>query len=52
MSGLRPKNQQELAFPPEDPGEAPRSGGEGSEPPTANHAPEHPVPDTPLMEQS
>jgi len=51
MSGLRPNIQQELAFPPEDPGEAPRTGGEGSEPPTANRTSQHPVPDTPLMEQ-
>jgi RNA-directed DNA polymerase len=51
MSGPRPNIQQELAFPPEDPGEAPRTGGEGSEPPTANRASQHPVPDIPLMEQ-
>ena len=50
MSGQRPKIQRELAFPPEDPGEAPRTGGEGPEPPTANRAPQHPVPDIPLME--
>jgi RNA-directed DNA polymerase len=51
MSGQRPKIQRELAFPPEAPGEAPRTDGEGPEPPTANRAPEHPVPDIPLMEQ-
>ena len=51
MSGLRPKIQLELAFPPEDPGEAPRTGGEGTEPPTADRASQHPVPDIPLMEQ-
>src|SRR3954451_15695296 len=51
MSGQRPKIQLELAFPPEDPGEAPRTVGEGSEPPTANRTSQHPVPDIPLLEQ-
>ena len=51
MSGQRPKIQLELAFPPEDPGEAPRTDGEGTEPPTANRTSQHPVPDIPLMEQ-
>lgn len=51
MSGARPNIQHELAFPPEDPGEAPRTGGEGSEPPTAERASQRPVPDIPLMEQ-
>ena len=49
MSGMRPNTQLELAFPPEDPGEAPRTGGEGTEPPTANRAPERPVPNIPLI---
>jgi RNA-directed DNA polymerase len=51
MSGSRPQIQLELAFPPEDPGEAPRTDGEGTEPPTANRASQHPVPDIPLMER-
>lgn len=51
MSGQRPKIQRELAFPPEDPGEAPRTGGEGTEPPTANRTSQHPVPDIPLLER-
>jgi hypothetical protein len=45
MSGQRPKTQLELAFPSEDPGEAPRTVGEGTEPHTANRASQHPVPD-------
>lgn len=52
MSGPRPNIQQELAFPPEAPGEAPRTGGEGSEPPTAERASQRPVLNSnPLMEQ-
>src|SRR3954447_11785583 len=51
MSGQRPKIQLELAFLAEDPGEAPRTGGEGTEPPTANRTSQHPVPDIPLSEQ-
>lgn len=51
MDGQRPKIQSELAFPPEVPGEAPRTGGEGTEPFTANRASQHPVPDVPLLEQ-
>jgi RNA-directed DNA polymerase len=51
MSGQRPKIQLELAFPAEDPGEAPRTDGEGTEPHTANRASQHPVPDIPLLEQ-
>jgi RNA-directed DNA polymerase len=51
VSGSRPKIQLELAFPPEDPGEAPRTDREGTEPPTANRMPQHPVFDRPLMEQ-
>src|SRR3954463_16214896 len=51
MSGQRPKIQLELAFLAEDPGEAPRTDGEGTEPPTANRASQHPVPDIPLLEQ-
>jgi len=51
MSGQRPKTQLALAFPSEDPGEAPRTVGEGTEPHTANRASQHPVPDIPLMEQ-
>ena len=51
MGGQRPNTQRELAFPPEDPGEAPRTDGEGSEPPTAERASQRPVPDIPLMEQ-
>lgn len=51
MSGQRPNLQHELAFPPEDPGEAPRTDGEGSEPLTAERASQRPVPDIPLMEQ-
>jgi hypothetical protein len=45
MSGQRPKTRRELAFPTEVPGEAPRAVGEGTEPPTANRASQHPVPD-------
>jgi RNA-directed DNA polymerase len=51
MSGSRPKIQLELAFLAEDPGEAPRTDGEGTEPPTANRTSQHPVPDIPLLEQ-
>jgi RNA-directed DNA polymerase len=51
MSGQRPKIRRELAFPTEVPGEAPRAVGEGTEPPTADRASQHPVTDIPLMEQ-
>jgi RNA-directed DNA polymerase len=51
MSGQRPNTQRELAFPSEDPGEAPRADGEGPEPLTAERASQRPVPDIPLMEQ-
>jgi RNA-directed DNA polymerase len=51
MSGQRPKIQLELAFPTEDPGEAPRTAGEGTEPHTATRTSQNPVPDVPLMEQ-
>jgi RNA-directed DNA polymerase len=51
MSGQRPKIQRELAFPTEVPGEAPRAVGEGTEPPTADRASQHPVTDIPSMEQ-
>jgi RNA-directed DNA polymerase len=51
VSGKRPKTQQKLAFPPEDPGEAPRTDREGTEPRTANQASQSPVGDIPLMEQ-
>src|SRR5258708_28936078 len=51
MSGSRPQIQLELAFPPEDPGEAPRTDGEGTEPHTANRVTQHPVPDIPSMER-
>src|SRR3954447_5310400 len=51
MSGQRPKIQLELAFLAEDPGEAPRTDGEGTEPPTANRTSQHPVPDIPSLEQ-
>src|SRR3954454_25002720 len=51
MSGSRPKIQLELAFLAEDPGEAPRTDGEGTEPPTAKRTSQHPVPDIPLLEQ-
>ena len=51
MRGSRPQIQLELAFPPEDPGEAPRTDGEGTEPHTANRTSQHPVPDIPLREQ-
>ena len=51
MSGQRPKTQLELAVPSEDPGEAPRTVGDGTEPHTANRASQHPVPDIPLREQ-
>jgi hypothetical protein len=43
MSGQRPNIQRELAFPPEDPGEAPRTDGEGPEPLTADRASQRPV---------
>src|SRR5437899_276516 len=48
---MRPKIQRELAFPPEDPGEAPRTGWEGTEPPAADRTSQHPVCGIPLMEQ-
>jgi RNA-directed DNA polymerase len=51
MRGRRPKTQLELAFPPEDPGEAPRTGREGTEPPTADRTSQHPVPDISWREQ-
>jgi RNA-directed DNA polymerase len=51
MSGQRPNTRRELAFPPEDPGEAPRTDGEGSEPLAAERASQRPVLDTALMEQ-
>jgi RNA-directed DNA polymerase len=51
VSGKRPKIQRDLAFPPEDPGEAPRTGWEGPEPPAANRASQDPVNNIPLMEQ-
>ena len=51
MRGSRPQIQRERAFPPEDPGEAPRTDGEGTEPHTANRTSQHPVPDIPLREQ-
>ena len=48
----RPKIQHELAFPPEDTGEAPRTDGEGSEPLSGGTSiPTPGVPDIPLMEQ-
>jgi hypothetical protein len=43
MSGQRPNIQRELAFPPEDPGEAPRTDGEGTEPSTTERTSQNPV---------
>ena len=51
MSGMRPKIQRELAFSTEDPGEAPRTDREGTEPSTANRMSQSPVSNIPLMEQ-
>ncbi len=51
MRGTRQKTQMVLAFPATPTSEAPRSAGEGTEPPTAMRAPERPANTDSLMEE-
>src|SRR5262249_34572090 len=51
MSGTRQKIQYSLALVPEGRGEAPGRGHQGTEPPVAKPAPEHPACAEQLMEE-